>query len=194
MFDLKSSQTEQLINLFKNKVTCTRHIIVIGIKRSEQQVNKRLKEQDKNKKAIYKTASKKEYTEQELYYSYLTLPSHNVQHYPFQPNHQATALSFYLLHTSQKIHINTERALNQRNSFLKDYLRAIAKFQGIPLICTIFSLSDSKSITYPFSRYKLDPIHRDITKKYFWQPSKLQTDRLEVSWEGTLYNRTPKQE
>lgn len=104
------------------------------------------------------------------------------------------ALSFCLLHTSQKMHMSTEGALDQRNSFLKDYLRAIDKFRGVPLIRTIFSLSDSESIACSFGRHELDPIHRDITGKYLWQPSKLQADRLEVSWGGASYDGTPKRE
>ena len=109
--------------------------------------------------AIHKTARKKEHTEQELYYSHPTLPSHNVWHYPFWSSRQATALSFCLLHTSQKMHMSTEGALDQRNSFLKDYLRAIGKFRGVPLIRTIFPLSDSESIACTFGRHELDPIH-----------------------------------
>jgi hypothetical protein len=92
------------------------------------------------------------------------------------------------------MHMSTEGALGQRNSFLKDYLRAIDKFRGVPLIRTIFSLSDSESIACPFGRHELDPIHRDITGKYLWQPSKLQADRLEVSWGGASYDGTPKRE
>lgn len=152
------------------------------------------KNDTKIEKEIHKTVRKKENTEQELYYSYPTLLSHNVWHYPFQHSRQATALSFCLLYTSQKMRMSTKGALDQRKSFLKDYLRAIAKFRGVPLIHTIFSLSDSESIVYPFGRYELDPIHRDVTGKYLCQPLKLQADRLEVLQGGALYDRIPKQE